>query len=204
LTHLPRDMMSRLSLALSALCVSSTMAFTPPAVLPGRAVAKATLVCPMAPVAAPAQRARIVAIDDGMADAIFGIAFFTLFSSAGILFIKSTFYEAQEEGSILEDDPFAALERNLPFGAKRMTDSEAIARADEISTQLREAIAEREYPTALALKRELANLMVDYRIDYTADVDMPIGTSMGPDDRPPLSRPPSGGQEMSDGEPNQS
>ncbi|KAG8464646.1 hypothetical protein KFE25_010014 [Diacronema lutheri] len=118
---------------------------------------------------AVAARARPVAIDAGMADALFGVAFFTLFSLSGILFIKSAFYEAQDESSIMEGDPFTAIGQRLPFSQPRMTEEAALQKAEELSTQLRVAIAEREYPTALALKRELANLMIDYRIDYNAD-----------------------------------
>lgn len=124
-------------------------------------------------------RAAAGSLDGGVSDAVFGIAFFILLSGSGILFIKSTFYESQDSSSILEGDPFSAVGQR--FGGPRMTEADALARADEISSQLRIAIQEKEYPTALQLKRELANLMVDYKLDYTVDADMPIGTSMAPD-----------------------
>jgi hypothetical protein len=45
------------------------------------------------------------------------------------------------------------------------------------------------YPTALKLKRELANLMIDYRIDYNAGDDLPEGTYMSPEAQPIPKRP---------------
>lgn len=114
-------------------------------------------------------RTRPVALDAAIADGIFGIAFFSLLSLSGILFIKSSFYEAQDEASILEGDPFTAFMQSLPFTAPRMTEEAALQKADEISNELRIAIAEREYPTALRLKRELADLMIDYRLDYNPE-----------------------------------
>lgn len=120
----------------------------------------------------------------GFADAVFGITFFGLFASSGILFIKSTFYESQDEGSIMEDDPFRAVGQRLPFSKGRLTEEQALTRAEELSAQLRLAISQREYPEALALKRELAELMVDYRLDYEMDDDpeVPPGTVSLPDD----------------------
>lgn len=118
-----------------------------------------------------AARARPLALDAAVADSLFGVAFFSLFSLSGILFIKSAFYEAQEESSAFEEDPFTAISQRLPFQKPRLSEEEALQKADEISSELRIAIAEREYPTALRLKRELANLMIDYRIDYNADED---------------------------------
>lgn len=132
---------------------------------------------------------RAAAMDAQTADALFGVVFFTLFSLSGILFIKSAFYEAQGEDSLLEADPFTAVSRRLPFAAKRLTEEQALQRAEDISRELREAIAEREYPTALKLKRELANLMIDYRIDYNADDDLPEGTYMSPEAQPMPKRP---------------
>eukprot|EP00307_Rebecca_sp_RCC1486_P012652 CAMPEP_0119420906 /NCGR_PEP_ID=MMETSP1335-20130426/24613_1 /TAXON_ID=259385 /ORGANISM="Chrysoculter rhomboideus, Strain RCC1486" /LENGTH=168 /DNA_ID=CAMNT_0007446285 /DNA_START=1 /DNA_END=507 /DNA_ORIENTATION=+ len=123
-------------------------------------------------------RASAGSVDGGMGDAVFGIAFFILLSGSGILFIKSAFYESQDLDTILEGDPFSAVGQRLPFAAPRMSESEALAKADDLSAQLRVAISEKEYPIALQLKRELANLMVDYKLDYMVDAEMPIGTRM--------------------------
>lgn len=139
---------------------------------------------------APVQRAHVAAIDAGTADALFGLAFVTLFSLSGILFIKSAFYESQSESSILEGDPFTAIGLRLPFSAPRMSEAEALAKAESLSAQLRDAIAEREYPTALKMKRELANLMIDYRIDYNAgDDDLFDGTDDVEPEKPPSGLP---------------
>jgi hypothetical protein len=142
----------------------------------------------VAPRIVAAPRTAPEALDATTADAIFGVAFFTLFSLSGILFIKSAFYEAQDEGSILEGDPFSAVGQRLPFGSPRLTEEQALQKAEDISAELRMAIAEREYPTALKLKRELANLMIDYRIDYNSADDLPEGTDMSPEGQPTLER----------------
>ncbi|KAJ1640133.1 hypothetical protein T492DRAFT_932059 [Pavlovales sp. CCMP2436] len=139
--------------------------------------------------AANAARARPVALDAGASDAIFLAVFFTLFSLSGILFIKSAFYEAQEESSVMEGDPFTYIGQRLPFSKPRLSEEQALQKADELSTQLRVAIEAREYPTALTLKRELANLMIDYRIDYNAGGYLPEGTAIMPESVAPLRRP---------------